>query len=88
MGRVLRHVALPALAPAAIVALYFMPLSLIGCANRGWAALTVVFVSATAAFVALACAFRTGRGSPEGRWWILSALILTLPLVLLIWPLG
>lgn len=88
MERILRHVALPALAPAAIVALYFTPLSLIGCADRGWAALAVVFVSAAAAFVSLAFAFRAGRGSPEGLWWIMSGLILTLPLVLLIWPLG
>ena len=35
----LRHVALPAVAPAAIVGLYFTPVLLFGCVNRGLLAL-------------------------------------------------
>ena len=36
---VLRHVALPALAPAALVGLFFTPVMLFGCVNRGLLAL-------------------------------------------------
>jgi hypothetical protein len=83
-----RHVLLPALAPLAIVGLYFTPVSLIGCAGRGLLALLVVGLSTIAAFVTVAIAVRgRTRGDPSSSWWILSAVILTLPLLLL-GPLG
>ena len=86
---IVRHVLLPAVAPLAIVGLYFTPVSLIGCANRGLLALLVAGVSAVAAFVSVALAIHTrARGDESSSWWILSALILTLPLALLLGPLG
>ena len=51
IGAILRHVALPAVAPAAVIGLYFTPVLLFGCVNRGLLALGVVLVSAGAAFV-------------------------------------
>ncbi len=88
-SRTVRHVLLPALAPLAIVGLYFTPVSLIGCANRGLLALLVVGLSTIAAFVTVGLAMRgRTRGDPSSSWWILSTLILTLPLVLLLGPLG
>lgn len=88
MTMFLRHVALPAVAPAAVVGLYFTPVVLFGCVNRGLIALAVVLLSAAAAFATIAIAFRTrARGGPSGRW-IVSAVILTLPLVLILGPLG
>ena len=88
-SRTVRHVLLPAMAPLAIVGLYFTPVSLIGCANRGLLALLVAAVSAIAAFVTVALAIRgRTRGDERSSWWILSALILTLPLALLLGPLG
>ncbi len=84
----LRHVALPATAPLAVVGLYFTPVLLFGCVNRGLMALAVVLISAAAAFATIAMAFRArARGRPSGRWMV-SALILTLPLVLILGPLG
>ena len=84
----LRHVALPAGAPAAVVGLYFTPVVLFGCVNRGLLALAVVLLSAAAAFATIAIGFRErARGRPSGRW-IVSALILTLPIVLVLGPLG
>jgi len=78
-----------ALAPIAIVGLYFTPVSLIGCADRGLLALAVVAVSTAAAFVCVAFALRTrSRGDRDGLWWAMSALVLTLPLALLLGPLG
>lgn len=88
MNMFLRHVALPAAAPAAVVGLYFTPVLLFGCVNRGLMALVVVLLSAAAAFGTIAMGFRArAQGRPSGRW-IVSALILTLPLVLVLGPLG
>lgn len=88
MSVLLRHVALPAVAPAAVVGLYFTPVLLFGCVNRGLMALAVVLLSAAAAFGMIGMAFRArAQGRPSARW-ILSALILTLPLVLVLGPLG
>lgn len=85
---VLRHVALPALAPAALVGLFFTPVMLFGCVNRGLLALAIALGSAVGAFVALGIAFRLrARREPSGRW-VLTAAILTLPLALLVGPLG
>ena len=47
---ILRHVALPAVAPAAVIGLYFTPVLLFGCVNRGLLALAVVLFWAGAAF--------------------------------------
>lgn len=88
MSTLLRHVALPAVAPLAVIGLYFTPVLLFGCVNRGLIALAVVLLSAAAAFVTIGMGFRArARGRPSG-WWIISALIPTLPLVLILGPLG
>ena len=80
--------ALPALAPAALVGLFFTPVMLFGCVNRGLLALAIALGSAVGAFVTLGIAFRLrARREPSGRW-VLTAAILTLPLALLVGPLG
>jgi hypothetical protein len=56
LSTVLKHAALPAIAPAAIVGLYFTPVLLFGCVNRGLLALAIVFLSA-AAFVTIGIGF-------------------------------
>ena len=89
MTRVLRHVVLPATAPAALVGLYFTPVAVIGCATRGLLALAVVLVSAAGAFAAIGLGIRAQRRrDPTSTWWMLSAAILTVPLALLLGPLG
>ena len=60
MSNAARHVLLPAIAPLAIFALYFWPVTLIGCANRGLLALANLGVSAALAFVTVAIAIRAG----------------------------
>jgi len=80
---------LPATAPAALVGLYFTPVAVIGCATRGLLALAVALVSAAGAFVAIGLGIRAQRSrDPTSAWWILSAAILTVPLALLLGPLG
>ena len=88
MTVLLRHVALPSLAPAAVIGLYFTPVLLFGCINRGLLALAIVLISAVSAFATIGIGFRArAQGRPSGRW-LCSALILTLPLVLVLGPLG
>jgi hypothetical protein len=83
-----RHVALPAVAPAAIIGLYFTPVLLFGCVHRGLLALAVVLLSAGAAFVTIGIGLREqARGRSSARW-LISTAILTTPLVLVLGPLG
>lgn len=88
-NRAALHILMPTIAPAAIVGLYFTPVTLIGCANRGLLAVAVALISAVAAFVTVAIAIRCGaRGDSSSTWWILSTVILMLPIALLLGPLG
>jgi hypothetical protein len=89
MNTFIRHVVLPAVAPATIVGLYFTPVLLFGCVNRGLMALAVVLISAVAAFVTIGIGIRAkSRNDPSSSWWLLSTLILLLPIVLVLGPLG
>jgi hypothetical protein len=88
--RFIRHLILPSIAPAALICLYFTPKTVFGCANRGFMALAVVFL-ALGAGVATARKGVTARRQGENEaatWWIVTTLILVLPLVLLVGPLG
>lgn len=89
MNRVARHILFPALAPAAVVALYFTPFTVISCANRGLLALAIVFVSLAAGIVIGVLGIRARRQSPASRWWwIASMAILVLPALFVLGPLG
>ena len=88
MSELTKHLVLPAIAPAAIVGLYFTPVMLFGCVNRGLIAIAVAFISAGAAFATTGIGVKArGQGRPWAGW-LLSTLILLLPLVLLVGPLG
>jgi hypothetical protein len=80
MNPFIKPVTLPAVAPAAVVGLYFTPVVLFGCVNRGLMA--IVLVSTVAAAVTI------GIGVPSTGRWLLSTLILLLPIALVIGPLG
>jgi hypothetical protein len=87
--KALRHVMLPALATAAIVALYYTPLTAISCRDRGLLALAVLAISSVAAFVTVGVGTaRQRRGDPGAGWWALSTAILIVPLALVLGPLG
>jgi hypothetical protein len=82
-------VALPLLGTLALVGLYFTPVGAIGCVNRGLAAMAVAIGAGVAAVVCGWKASRAGRkGERSAGWWLASTLVLLLPIVLLIWPLG
>ena len=84
------HLALPSLAPAAIICLYFTPKSVFGCANRGLLALVVVSLAMVAAVITDGKGIMSKmHGEKEAsNWWIISTLILLLPAVLVVGPLG
>jgi hypothetical protein len=88
--RVIRHLVLPSMAPAALIWLYFTPKTVFGCANRGYMALAVVFVALAAAVITAINGIRAKRqGENEaGNWWIITTLILIFPLALVAGPLG
>ena len=89
MNIYLKHIVFPAVAPILIIALYFTPVRFFGCSTRGLIAVCIVLVSAIGAFVTIGLAFSARRrNDPIASWWILSAVILTLPLALLVGPLG
>ena len=89
MNVYVKHILLPAVAPALIVGLYFTPVMVFGCVARGLIALSIALISAICAFVTILFGFSAQRRhDPLSRWWILSAVIFTLPLVLLVGPLG
>ena len=87
--RVIRHLILPLIAPAALICLYFTPKTVFGCANRGYLALAVVLLSMIAAVpTSMKGATAKRRGAnEEANWWLVTTLILVSPLVLLVGPL-
>jgi len=88
--KIIRHLLVPALAPAILVWLYFTPKYVFGCANRGLMALAVVFIALAAAITTTVTAIRHKRqgNSGEANWWMVSTVILLSPLFLLAGPLG
>ncbi len=85
----IRHVALPAAAPIAVTALYFTPVAVFGCVNRGLMALSVVLLSSLSACVTTGIGVRArARHDPSVGWWLLTSLILLLPIALIVGPLG
>ena len=87
--RAVKHAVIPAIAPALIVGLYWTPVSLVGCLNRGIAAFAIVIASLVVALVAAVRALRASRRhDPDSLWWILSAVILAVPAILVLGPLG
>jgi len=89
-NRVIRHLILPSVAPAALIWLYFTPKTVFGCANRGYIAVAVVFLALVAAIATAVKGITVKRrGENEAaNWWIITTLILASPLVLLAGPLG
>lgn len=82
MNRVFRHIALPAIAPLLFFSIAAIPVEAIGCRNRGLLAVAVTLSSATGSLAAAVLALK-GRvqRAPDSFWWIVTALILAVPVV-------
>lgn len=88
MSRIFKHIVLPAVATVAVAGLYFTPVSLLGCATRGLAALAVVGVSLLAALATVGIGLsKRIKGEADSVWWIVSTVILVVPALLVFGPL-
>ena len=89
MKRIAYHVILPAVMPALFFIIAFTPVEVLGCFLRGLIALLIAFISG---LVALMATIIGTRGGTKGRvrydknsiWWVLSTLILVIPVIALI----
>ena len=89
MNAVVKHIVFPATAPIAVIGLYFTPVLVFGCVNRGLLAVAIVLASAIAACVTTGKGVRArAHGLPSANWWLLSTLILVMPIALVLGPLG
>lgn len=72
-----------------MIGLAFTPVMLFGCLARGWIAFGLAVASLGIAAFATAQAFRTRASDlAKSRLWVLTALLLLMPALLLLGPLG
>jgi hypothetical protein len=89
MKRMVHHVILPAVMPVLFFVVALTPVEVLGCFLRGLIALLISLVSGLAALTA---AIIGTRGGAKGRvrydknsiWWVLSTLILVIPVIAMI----
>jgi hypothetical protein len=89
MKRIAYHLILPAVLPVLFFIVVLTPVEVLGCFLRGLIALLISLVSGLAA---LAAAIIRTKGRLTGRvrhdknsiWWVLSTLILVIPVVAMI----
>jgi Na+/phosphate symporter len=84
-----QRIILHAVLPTVLTALFFinaaLPVSVLGCVNRGLIAFMIALFSGLAALGTVIIALkRRLSGNPDSNWWIISTLILTIPVVALI----
>lgn len=85
VGRLTRHVVIPATMPAVFFLVAFTPVSVLGCRNRGLLALLVALASGLWAVNAAAVAARgRARGDADSFWWVISSMVLAIPVVAMI----
>jgi hypothetical protein len=85
MKRKACHVIFPAMMPALLYLIAATPVETLGCATRGLLALLVALVSGFAGLgTAIVGVTRRKRGDVYAPWWVISTLILTIPVVALL----
>ena len=81
-GRLTRHVVIPGITPAVFFSVASSPVAVLGCRNRGLLALLIALASGFwAVGAAVAGAKKRARGDVEAFWWVISSLVLTIPVV-------
>ena len=85
MQRPIAHILYPAIMPALFFLIALTPVEVLGCRNRGLLAFLVALASGIAALVCVVTALKGRlRGDADSERWIISTLILTIPVVALI----
>ncbi|MDH4163983.1 MAG: hypothetical protein OEW15_15035 [Nitrospirota bacterium] len=80
-----RHIIYPLLTSALFFAIALSPVDLLGCKTRGLLAFVIAFGSGIGALYSVIKALK-GRvkGDKDASWWIVSTLLLTIPVVALL----
>ncbi len=85
MKRILYHIIVPAIIPAAFFVVAAMPVEVLGCRNRSLIAVLIALIGALTSLGAVIMGlFGKVRGKPSAGWWVLSALMLAIPTVVII----
>ncbi len=85
MTRKACHAVVPAIMPAIFFLIAATPVETVGCVTRGLLALVVALASGLAALgTAIMSARGRSRGDVYAPWWVISTLILTIPVVALL----
>ena len=85
MKRVAYHLILPVIMPVLFLIIALTPVEVLGCFLRGLIALLISLVSGLAALVAVIIGLKGRvRQDKNSIWWVLSTLILTIPVIALI----
>lgn len=85
MQRPVAHILYPAIMPALFFLIALTPVEVLGCRNRGLLAFLVALASVMAALACVVTALKGRlRGEADSERWIISTLILTIPVVALL----
>jgi energy-converting hydrogenase Eha subunit A len=85
MKRLLHHVVVPAIIPAAFFLVAATPVEVLGCRTRGLLAILIALLGALAGLGAVLTALvKRLRGTPDTHWWIATAGMLTIPAIAVI----
>ena len=85
MKRIIYHILLPAFMPAIFFRIAFTPVDVLGCRTRGLLALMIALLSGLAALSAAVIGMKGKmRGDRDALWWMLSVLVLTIPVIAMI----
>jgi hypothetical protein len=93
MKRIAYHVIIPAIMPVLFFVVASTPVEVLGCLVRGLIALLISFISGLAALGAAIIGANGGaKGGAKGRvrhdrnriWWVVSTLILVIPVIAMI----
>ena len=82
---IIYHIAIPLFISILFFAVGLSPIDLLGCVYRGLIALVLAFISALLGIISAIIGLKGRmRGDAKSIWWILSALIFTIPVIGLI----
>jgi hypothetical protein len=85
MQRLVRHVLIPAVVPIAFLIVWATPVEVMGCFNRGLAAVVIALAGCLAGLgAAIMALMGRVRQDPKSFWWIASALILAIPAAVIV----
>lgn len=85
MKRILYHILIPAIMPLLFLVIAATPVEVLGCRNRGLIAFMIALISGLASLGAAIMAIRGRmRNEPDTFRWIVTSLMLVIPVVALI----